>query len=263
MATGALILIVGLVAGVLSGMFGVGGAVLTTPGIRALGTTPIDAVGSTVPAILPGALSGAYRYAKEGLVEWRIAWACGLAGSALAVAGAWVADIVDARWLMLLTAVLLAWSGVSVIREARASDRNEAATDRSAGPGATVAIPSTPVLAAVGAGAGFAAGLLGVGGGVVMMPLFTTVLRIPVKVAVGSSLVAVAMFSVPALITHAVLDHIDWPVALLLLAGAVVGAQIGARITIGLAERTAQYLLGTFFLVVAVLFGGGEILALI
>ena len=51
MATDALILVVGLLAGILSGMFGVGGAVITTPGIRALGTTPIEAVddSDTVP----------------------------------------------------------------------------------------------------------------------------------------------------------------------------------------------------------------------
>ncbi len=57
----------GFVSGVLAGMFGIGGAVITTPSIRALGATPIHAVGSTVPAILPGSISGAYRYSA---LEW-------------------------------------------------------------------------------------------------------------------------------------------------------------------------------------------------
>ena len=82
------VVVVGFGSGVLSGMFGVGGAVLTTPGIRALGATPLAAIGSTVPPIIPGAISGAYRYAKAGLVDWRVGVACGIAGAVAAVAGA-------------------------------------------------------------------------------------------------------------------------------------------------------------------------------
>lgn len=113
LSTALATVLVGLAAGVLSGMFGVGGAVLTTPGIRALGVPPIDAVGSTIPAILPGALTGAHRYAKEGLVDWRVGLVCGAAGALFAIAGAGVSDVVDARWLMVATAGLLAWSGVA------------------------------------------------------------------------------------------------------------------------------------------------------
>src|SRR5829696_9573038 len=84
------ILALGVAAGVLSGMFGVGGAVITTPGIRAMGTPPLLAVGSTIPAILPGAVTGAYRYAREGLVDWRIGLVCGASGALTAAAGAQV-----------------------------------------------------------------------------------------------------------------------------------------------------------------------------
>lgn len=254
----------GLAAGVLSGMFGVGGAVITTPGIRAMGTAPLLAVGSTIPAILPGAITGAYRYSREGLVDWRIGLICGGSGALLAWVGAQTSDTVDARWLMVVTACLLAWSGLSIIRRSR---RHRAATAAvgtvSPGPGAEARRPGVLPLAVVGAGAGFVAGLLGVGGGVLMMPLFTTVLRIPVKVAVASSLVAVAIFSVPALVRHAQLDHIDWTVALLLVAGTVPGARLGARLTIGAAEETVQLLMGIFFVGVALAFGGAELASIV
>jgi uncharacterized membrane protein YfcA len=255
---------VGVAAGFLSGMFGVGGAVLTTPGIRAMGATPIEAVGSTIPAILPGALTGAWRYSREGLVDWRIGGVCGGAGAVLAVGGAKASDLVDARWLMVLTAALLAWSGVSIIRRAQATAEpgGSAEPARSPGPGAVASRPGTVALAGVGAASGFVAGLLGVGGGVVMMPVFTTVLRIPVKVAVASSLVAVAVFSIPALATHAWLGHIDWPVALLLVVGTVPGALLGSKQTIARSEERVELLLGVFFLAVAVVFGGGELLSI-
>src|SRR2546430_11195324 len=58
----------GVETGVLSGMFGVGGAVVSTPAIRALGATPLEAVGSTIPSVIPSAVSGSLRYRREGLI---------------------------------------------------------------------------------------------------------------------------------------------------------------------------------------------------
>jgi uncharacterized membrane protein YfcA len=264
-------LVVGFAAGVLSGMFGVGGAVITTPGIRALGASPIYAVGSTIPAILPGAITGTFRYTRAGLVDWRIGLVCGISGSVLAIGGAKVSDVVDARWLMVLTAAILAWSGVVIIRRSRAriavvadtgggssgpASSEDVASADEAGPTEEHAISS---LAGIGALSGFVAGLLGVGGGVIMMPLFTTVLRIPARIAVASSLVAVAIFSIPAMITHTLLGHIDWEFALPLLVGTVPGAWLGSRLTIGSSEQRVELLLGVFFIVVAFLFGGGEL----
>jgi uncharacterized membrane protein YfcA len=267
---------VGVAAGVLSGMFGVGGAVLTTPGIRVLGATPIEAVGSTVPPILPGAISGTWRYSRSGLVNWRVGIVCGGAGAVLAVGGAWLSDVVDGHALMVITAALLLYTGVSTwVRARRESPEPVEAdgpeSDVETGPHLAAgddpdllraaAGQRHPVvgLAAVGALSGLTAGLLGVGGGVIMMPVFTQVLRIPMKVAVASSLVAVAIFSIPALVTHAVLGHIDWTFSLLVMAGTIPGAQIGSRITIGASDRTIRLLFGVFLAALALVYGGAEL----
>jgi uncharacterized membrane protein YfcA len=285
---------VGVAAGALSGMLGVGGAVLTTPGVRALGATPIEAIGSTIPAILPSAVSGTIRYSRARLVNWTIGITCGLTGSVFALVGAVVADRVNASALMVVTAVLLGWSGWSVYRSGRSADRGAespgtpepfdtpeletvhdpaahgAGAIPTAGPTpqtsraevATRTPVGVPTLAVIGAGSGFVAGLLGVGGGVIMLPVFTRVLRIPVKEAVASSLVAVAIFSIPALITHAVLGNINWAYAVLLTIGVVPGAQIGARITVGASDKTVRTLAGLFFVVLALVYGISELLAL-
>ncbi len=272
------IVAIGFAAGVLSGMLGVGGAVLTTPGIRVLGATPIEAVGSTIPAILPAAVTGAIRYSCERLVDWRVGILCGLTGTVTAVVGAWVSDLVDAHWLMLCTAVLLAWSGGATLRQGLGAPPAAAIQDRSteesgdpidtadppeARDPLTRAATPVPVLAIVGSAAGFIAGLLGVGGGIVMLPLFTIVLRMPPKQAVASSLVAVAMFSVPAMLSHAWLGHIDWRFALLLVVGTVPGARVGSTITIGSSDTSVRVMLGVLFIVVAFVFGIGELLALV
>ncbi|MGZ4718767.1 MAG: sulfite exporter TauE/SafE family protein [Acidimicrobiales bacterium] len=289
--TTAATLVLGFGSGVLAGMFGIGGAVITTPSIRVLGATPIQAVGSTVPAILPGSISGAYRYWREGLVDWRVGLVCGGTGALFAAGGAKLDDLVDAHYLMILTAALLAFSGVSIIRSADApvpeplpaagpeGDQAEAIVepvtrDDLLGPSRVAAsagvgtgtpargVASVGVLALVGAAAGLLAGLLGVGGGIVMMPAFTGLLRMPIKLAVGSSLVAVAMFSIPALIMHTALGHIAWRFALPLMIGVVPGAQVGAHISVGSSDRTMRVLFGSFILVLSVVYGTSEILAL-
>jgi len=321
--TVAATVLVGVGAGILSALLGVGGAVITTPAVRLLGATPIEAVGSTVPAILPGAIAGTLRYAKEGLVDWRAALGLGLSGALFAVVGALTSSIVDGRVLMLFTAALMLWSGLSVVRggrrERRAPEpaavlvapgepRDELGTllegieasetdtamveapddggdDPGAGPGQKPVagagdvvvgdqmsdragpppvrvVHPLPLLGTLGAASGFVAGLLGVGGGIVMVPVLTGPLKVPMKSAVASSLVAVAIFSVPALITHALLGHINWGFAVPLMIGVVPGARIGAHLTIGSSDRTIRLLFGVLIIVLAVVYGATEAAAL-
>ena len=107
-----LVLIAGFFTGVLSGMFGVGGAVVSTPAIRALGATPIEAIGSTLPSIIPSAISGSLRYHREGLIHWRVVLWTALVGCGAAVVGALLVDLVpgNGHLLMILTAALLAFT---------------------------------------------------------------------------------------------------------------------------------------------------------
>lgn len=272
--TAVAIIAIGVASGVLSALFGVGGAVLTTPGVRVLGLSPILAVGSTIPAILPGSITGAARFQRRGLVHWRIALVCGASGAALATAGAEVSDHVNAHLLMVFTAGLLLFSGVQAALPPRTRGEvgAEPVLDGGVAPTATIVRAGDPVpatraatgqLMAAGAAAGFVAGLLGVGGGIVLVPLFSGLLGLRQKEAVASSLVSVAIFSVPALITHSLLGHVNWAVALLLAVGVVPGARLGSHVTVGTSDRTLRLLCGLFFVVLALAYGGSELHALL
>jgi uncharacterized membrane protein YfcA len=271
------VVVVGFASGILSGMFGVGGAVLTTPGIRAFGASPLEAVGSTLPAILPGAISGAWRYSREKLVDWHVALPSGLLGSGFAVAGAELSDHVNAHYLMVMTAALLLYTGLRNVREhVTAQSPSLIPVLAGGGPGggavdervvAEVEVHErtnapTIVVGLIGAAAGMLAGLLGIGGGLLLMPAYTVALRMSPKRAVATSLVAVAMFSIPAMVTHALLGHINWAYALLLTVGVIPGAQVGAKLTIGGSEARLRLLMGLFFTVLAVVYGGAELAAL-
>jgi len=102
----------GVVTGALSGMFGVGGAVISTPGIRALGAAPLTAVGTTLPSILPGAVAGTLRYRREGLIEWGAVTLTVPSGIVAAVVGALLSGVVpgDGHLLQIATAALLGLS---------------------------------------------------------------------------------------------------------------------------------------------------------
>src|SRR5207249_9723850 len=99
----------------MSGAFGVGGAILTTPAVQVLlGTPPIIAVGTPLPAILPTTLSGMQAYRRAGQIDYRgVRWAVppGIVG---AVGGALLTKVIDARILLLATAVLIGWQAVRV-----------------------------------------------------------------------------------------------------------------------------------------------------
>lgn len=243
--------LVGLAAGILSGLFGVGGGVVTTPAAQhLLGAAPIEAVATPLPIIFPTSIVGAYTYARAGEVDVRAAaWAVppGLAGT---VGGAALTQVVDPHLLLLVTAVLLGSTAIQVIRGRRVAGRGEAQA-------------SGWALGAVGLAAGFVSGLLGLGGGIIMVPAFAAVLGMPLKRALGTSLLCISAFVIPGTITHLLLGHIDWAVFLVISIGVVPGARIGARIALGARERALRRAVGAFLFSVAVVYAASEVAELV
>jgi uncharacterized membrane protein YfcA len=246
-----LTVLVGLAAGVLSGLFGVGGGIVMTPGLTALaGIAPIVAVATPLPVILPTAAVGAYTYHRAGEVDLRAAGWISLTGSAASAVGALLTEVVNARLLLVVTAGLLAWQSAQILR-----GRSRATT-----------IEERPIpawtLALVGVAAGLLAGLLGIGGGLVIVPALAGMLGVPLKRALGTSLVAVVVLVIPGTIVHAALGNIDWTVALFLVIGSVPGARLGATVALGTKERTLRLLVGSFLALVAVVYGIQQVVEL-
>lgn len=250
----ALTLVAGLATGALSAAFGVGGAVISTPAIRALGASATVAIGTTLPSILPGAAIGSARYMREELVDWRIVtWAvpAGVVGS---VIGSLCSHVVpgNGHLLMLLTAGLLAFTAARMARPPDPTgDEDDAATGA-----------ATPLLAGIGFAAGALSGLLGVGGGIVMVPGFHELARVPLRKTIATSLVCVGCLAVPGTITHALLGEIDWRFAALLAVAVVPGARIGAALTLRSSDRRLRLAVAAFLGAIAVIYAIGELLAL-
>jgi len=269
---------IGLVSGVLSGAFGIGGGIITTPAIRLiLGAPALIAVGTPLPVIFPSALTGAVSYARNGIADVRTGVICGVAGSGTAVLGAWATRLVGGDVVLLATAALILYTAadmvLQVVRPPRvgleAAEERDAATslegvespeagepadepeppeqERSAllnehaKPGSEGARNAPAArLILIGAATGFYSGFLGLGGGFVLVPMLTRWLGFPIKRAIATSLFAITILAIPGTISHALLGHIDWRIAAGLAVGVIPGALIGARFTLGSADRTVR-----------------------
>jgi uncharacterized membrane protein YfcA len=255
----------GLLTGAMSGAFGVGGATISTPGIRALGVPALLAVGTTLPSIFPSAASGALRYQRERLIDREAVILTIPVGFAAAIVGAFLAEVVpgDGHPLMIGTAGLLAFTA---FRMAAAARSVAPAVDESA-----VADPDEPAagrrsrgaFALVGGIAGLLSGLLGIGGGVVMVPGFHSLAGLSIKSSIATSLVCVATFALPGTVTHAALGNIDWRVALFLTLTVIPGARLGAALTMRADDRRLRLAVATFLGAISLLYAGGEIAALL
>ncbi|MBV9283623.1 MAG: sulfite exporter TauE/SafE family protein [Acidimicrobiia bacterium] len=264
-----LTLAAGVVTGIMSAAFGVGGATISTPAIRVLGASAFVAVGTTLPSIIPSAVSGSLRYMREGLVDWDVVkWAAPV-GVATAILGSLLSHVVpgNGHWLMILTALLI---GVTAWRMRKAPPRPaveeaEAETDAAAaGAVKQHTFHRTPrVTAAVGAAAGLLSGLLGIGGGVLMVPGFNQVVGLRLKETIATSLVCVGIFAIPGMVTHAFLGDIDWRFALLLCVGVIPGARIGAHLAIRAERQQLRIVVASFLGIVALIYLIGEVNALV
>lgn len=172
---------VGLVAGFTSGLFGVGGGIVIVPGLVLLAGLPHKlATGTSLGAIVPISIAGIVGYATEGEVDWAAA-ACIAVG---AVAGA----LLGTRLLVRISVPILqitfaAAMGATAVRlyfeEGDAAGRGELTAG-------TVA-----ALVALGLASGLLAGLLGVGGGIIIVPVLTLALGVPHVLAKGTSLAVI------------------------------------------------------------------------
>lgn len=246
-----LALLIGLAAGILSGVFGVGGGIAMTPGVQVLlGTPAITSLATPLPVIIPTAFTGAWRYRSAGEFDPVGARWMAIPGFFTAIGGALLTKVIEPDILLLVTAALLVWQSVSLLRGGRPKEDGRTKPRRPATAGS---------FAVIGALAGVVSGLLGIGGGLIMVPLMVSWLGLPLKRALGTSLAAMLAMVIPGTVVHAALGHIDWRLALVLSIGAVPGARIGANLALGSRERTLRLAVGGFLLAAGVLYGGKEL----
>jgi uncharacterized protein len=236
--TVALAVLVGIALGVLGG----GGSTLTVPLLAFV--AGLDARQAITTALLVvGATSavGSVAHALSGRVQWRAAMLLGPTGMAGAYVGGVLAQYVSGAVSMVVFAVMMIVSATALLR-----DRGTA--------GATAEVHLPPVKTAMlGISVGIVSGLTGAGGGFLLVAALAVVCGLAMPIAVGTSLVVITMHCVAALAGRLSGEHVDWRLAAMVTAAAVIGSLIGERIT----PRIDPHILRRAFGVLVLLMAAG------
>lgn len=235
-------LAIGLVAGVLSGMFGVGGGFLIVPALVAF--VHLDqrvASGTSLVAVIPISVAALVGYAGEGKVDLFVAM--------LLVAGGLIGAEVGTRLLnrLPIRTLQLAFAGVLVLAALRLI------LGGSPGSGATTLGPTRDAgLVALGLGTGMLSGLLGVGGGFVMVPGMLVIASMPSALARGTSLAAIVPTALFATVRNLRNANADLRVGLTVGVAGALSASLTSRVAVGLDPVLSNRLLGVLLVVLAV-----------
>lgn len=270
---GLVVLIMGAAVGFLSGLFGVGGGFLITPLLIFYNIPPAIAVATGANQVIASSMSGAMAHFRRRTLDFKLAGVLlvgGIFGSSIGiVVFAWLRALGQLDlFISLLYVVFLGSIGglmlVESVNTLRKSRGGAVVSMKKAGQhhwihklplkmrfrASKLFVSVIPVLA-LGAGIGFLAAIMGVGGGFIMVPALIYLLKVPTNVVIGTSLFQIIFTAAFTTIVHAATNQtVDVVLAFLLMVGGVAGAQYGAKA--GQKLRGEQLRLLLALLVVAV-----------
>jgi len=255
--SGPWLILVGAAAGVFAGLFGIGGGIIIVPALILLAGFPlVKATGTSLAAILlPVGILGIIAYHKARIIDLRASAfiAAGILSSV--VVGAWLANALPVDLMRRFFAVFcfyVSWNFIDPVRRIKRLGGREVAAkpEPEANPR-----PSAYALIGIGLLAGVMAGMFGIGGGNIIVPMLTLVLHYPAKRAIATSLGAILFpFGLPGVFYYYNAGTLDLSAAAWIALGLFLGTVFGARITIRLPSTTVKLLYGLFLLFVAARF---------
>jgi uncharacterized membrane protein YfcA len=263
----------GGVVGILSGMFGVGGGFLMTPLLIFYGIPPIVAVATEANQIVASSISGAFAHWRRKAVDFKMGTILligGIIGSFIGIElFVFLKNLGQIDLIISLSYVILLGSiGTLIFIEGMRSmiaHRNETLVQvkkrkdrtwvhslpmriRFKKSGLYISI-IPPIM--IGIAVGIMASIMGVGGGFIMVPAMIYLLRMPTNVVIGTSLYQIIFVTSLVTILHAYENQtVDVMLAMILMSGGVVGAQIGATLGHKLKAEQLRFLLGILILAV-------------
>jgi uncharacterized protein len=274
-----IILLLGLggMVGFLSGLFGVGGGFLLTPLLMMVGIPPTVAAASDSNQIVAASTSATYAHYRLGNVDFRMGILLLLGGILGGTAGVQLIKVLrrlgDADFVIKMTYVLmLGIVGSYMFVESLQNLRKQAPVKKKEGAGkpslygrfiqalpwqmhfAKSGITASPVLPLLlGVLVGILAAIMGVGGGFIMVPIMVYMLRMPMHVVVGTSLFQILFTCINVTIMQAIYNFtVDVMLAVILLLGSTIGAQIGTKISRRLKGDQLKILLASLVLLVMI-----------
>jgi uncharacterized membrane protein YfcA len=273
----ALLLGLGLMVGFLSGLFGVGGGFLLTPLLMMIGIPPTVAAASDANQIVAASTSGTLAHWRLGNVDFKMGLLLvvgGVAGGTLGVQlikilrEAGNADFVIKITYIIMLSIIGSYMFQESLRNLKPgwlSKKKERIAKTSTFAAINKILPmkihfeksgvtlSILTVFLLGLLVGVLAAIMGVGGGFIMVPVMVYILRMPMHVVVGTSLFQVLFTCINVTFMQSYYNHtVDLTLAVLLLIGSTIGAQVGARISTYLKADQLKIILASIVLLVMI-----------
>ncbi len=241
-ATLILVLALSVVVGLSLGVLGGGGSILTVPIlVYVAGFEAKEAIAASLFVVGVTSAVSVISHARAGRVMWRTGLVFGAAGMAGAFVGGLLGGKIPGQILLVAFALMMVATSVAMIR-----GRKKPAGDGSGTP-EKHELPIGRVLLD-GAVVGLVTGLVGAGGGFLVVPALALLGGLPMSVAVGTSLVVIAMKSFAGLAGYLTSVELDWGLTLAVTAAAIVGTLIGSKVSGRIPETALRKGFGWFVL---------------
>jgi len=255
--TTLLILVAGMVIGLLLGLTGGGGSILTVPLlVYIVGLDPKIAIATSLLVVGLASLAALLPHSRHGNVYWRTGLIFGFAGMAGAYSGGWIARFIPDVILLLLFAAVMIGSGLAMLRRRPGL----AAGENAAAPVAR----NWMKIVGDGFVVGIVTGLVGAGGGFLVVPALALLGGLPMHAAVGTSLLVITMKCFAGLAGYVTHVPIDLESGVIVSALAIAGTVLGSRLSKALSGNQLRHGFGVFVLVIAailVVIEGSRLLA--
>jgi uncharacterized membrane protein YfcA len=238
----------GAAIGLILGLVGGGGSIVAVPllvygvGVR----SPHLAIGTAAVAVALNALTGLAGHARAGTVKWPCALVFAAAGAAGAALGAEAGKAMDGGRLLALFGAMMIVVGLAMLRPRRSPEDPDVRLRRD------TAGHLLPRLIPAGLAVGLFAGFFGIGGGFLIVPALIVATGMPLRMAVGTSLVVVATLGLTTAASYALSGYVDWLLVALLVAGGLAGAAAGIALGRKLAQRRRVLETGFAAMVIAI-----------
>ncbi len=250
------LLIIGTITGLVAAILGIGGGLLMVPVLAYWGAEPIQATATSSLAIVIGAASGTFHNGYTKQLQLLPVVTLSLPAMLSSFIGVTIAGLLPDRGL------LLSFAGLQVVAIFLIDFKRQLQQPPQSPETPSLQTPDQPPssthtsklihTSSIGILAGILAGLFGVGGGIIMVPLQMLFLKQTIKDAVRISLGAVCLIAISTVTQHALKGNVLWQQGLFLGFGTLCGAQLGARLLIKLPDAVIRQLFRGLLILMAI-----------
>jgi len=258
--------IAGFLVGIVASMTGVGGGIFIVPLLTVLFSfIPQHAVGTSLTCIVFTALAATYSYARQGRIFYRTGLLLAITSVPGAYLGAYLTSLVSPSLLGLIFGIFLFFISLRMLYQKRGKSSERVVPGvESPEPGEPISEPQksdaelmkSPWTLSLAVGlslfAGMSSGFLGIGGGVLGVPIMTLVLGMPIHFSTATSMFTMVFTSLSGVVKHTLAHHVHLGHALLLALGTVFGAQVGAHFSKRVSARNLRRVFGAVLLLVSI-----------